>query len=369
MLINYISFDSISEGVGASQVLKLVETYMELGQEVNLVTFEKMKPNKDLLKKFYSTGIRWKPIPFGNLGLIGGITRVKTLMREIPHGNVIHARGDLPAFCGLVGTSQPLLWDVRSLWVEQRKMMNPREFTKPVEITLKQMNRYVARNCAAFTTLTDAIVPSLISSSPELPSIHKTIPTCVDLNMFKVSEFDKNPITQILLLGNYNKLYNTFWMREFLLEWRKIENTNILWAHDAEFVDKSHPLSVFEQVTVPHSDVPQLIKQSHIGLLFLNQSKNMSLKAAMPTKIAEFWASGRPIIISKGVGDIDQIIEKYRVGVSVDQSIHPKDSIERIRSIISDSQTPDRCRYVAEKFFNMQLAAQDYLNLLTQIAI
>lgn len=342
---------------------------MSLGQEVNLVTFEKVKPSEDLFNKMHSSGIRWKPIPFGNTGLIGGITRVKKIMREIPDGNVIHARADLPAFCGLVGTSQPLLWDVRSLWVEQRKMMNPREFNKAVEIVLKQMNRYVAKNCAAFTTLTDAIVPSLISRYPTLPSIHKTVPTCVDLNMFRVSKLEKDSLTQILLLGNFNRLYDTTWMREFLLEWRKLEKTKILWAHDAEFMVNSHPLSVFEQITVPHADVPRIIRKSHVGLLFLKQSNDMSLKAAMPTKIAEFWASGRPIIVSKGVGDVDPIIEKYRVGVSLDQSMHPKMAIDEIRSLISDRETPDRCRYVAEKFFDIQLAARNYVNLLSQIAI
>ena len=115
-------------------------------------------------------------------------------------------------------------------------MMNPREFNKAVEIVLKQMNRYVAKNCAAFTTLTDAIVPSLISRYPTLPSIHKTVPTCVDLNMFRVSKLEKDSLTQILLLGNFNRLYDTTWMREFLLEWRKLEKTKILWAHDAEFM-------------------------------------------------------------------------------------------------------------------------------------
>jgi hypothetical protein len=59
VLINYISFDSISEGVGASQILKLAEAYISLGQEINLVTFEKVKPSKDLINKVLSSGIRW----------------------------------------------------------------------------------------------------------------------------------------------------------------------------------------------------------------------------------------------------------------------------------------------------------------------
>lgn len=367
MRINYLSIDSVAEGVGASQILNLVEAYRMLDQQVNLVTFEKTPPNGALLDRLHSSGINWKPLPFGSKGALGGLLRMKMLMREIPEGDVVHARGDIPAFSGLVGSSTPLLWDVRSLWIEQRKSMDPEEFNKIVELVLKRMNQYVSKNCSAYTTLTDAILPELVNRHPFLPVLHKTIPTCVDLNKFSVSNFENTNVIHFLLLGNFNELYDTTRMSSFLSDLQKLEKIEILWAHDTNLLDRANPLCSFNQTSVSHFEVPKLIRQSHVGLLYLKDSKDLSLLAAMPTKIAEFWASGRPIIISKGVGDVDSLIEEYKIGLSVDKSMSSYEILIELQELLQDPETPNRCRFVAEKFFSIQTAAQSYLDIFNQI--
>lgn len=365
--INYLSFDSLSEGVGASQVLNLVEAYRNLDQQVNLVTFEKVQPQSHLKDRISSAGISWTPIAFGRTGAIGGLTRIRTLIRNIPQGDVTHARGDLPAFSGLMGSTSPLLWDVRSLWVEQRKLMNPAEFNAIVEIILRKMNGYVSANCAAYTTLTNAIMPELISRYPNLPTLQKTIPTCVDLSKFEVSSFAWNTTLQFLLLGNFNQLYDTLWMKKLLLKLQSIESIEVLWARDYNLKHQLNPLSIFNQTSVLHSEVPNLIRRSHVGVLLLKNPHDLSLKASMPTKIAEFWASGRPIIISKGVGDVDSINQEYGVGLSIDESMEAPEILENLRTLIADPYTPERCRFVAEKYFDIQIAAKNYLRLFHQI--
>jgi glycosyltransferase involved in cell wall biosynthesis len=245
--------------------------------------------------------------------------------------------------------------------------MDPNEFNKVVELVLKQMNRYVSKNCSAFTTLTDAVLPELTNRHPSLPILHKTIPTCVDLNKFLVSEFEKKDAIHFLLLGNFNMLYDTTRMYSFLSELRTLEKVEILWAHDSNVWDRTNPLCTFDQTSVPHFEVPNLIRQSHVGLLFLKDSKDLSLLAAMPTKIAEFWASGRPIIISKGVGDVDSLIEEYKIGLSVEDSMSSQEILVRLQELIQDSETPNRCRFVAEKFFSIDNAAQSYLDIFEQI--
>jgi glycosyltransferase involved in cell wall biosynthesis len=368
VIINYLSFDSISEGVGASQVLNLVEAYRYLDHEVNLLTFEKIQPPPHLINRIESAGIVWTPIKFGRGGTTGGLVRLQKLIRNIPHGDVIHARGDLPAFSGLVGASIPLLWDVRSLWIEQRKIMNPIQFNTTIEVTLRRMNQYVSRNCKAFTTLTDAIVPELNYRYQNLPTFHKTIPTCVDLLNFQVSKSPLNRSLKILLLGNFNNLYNTVWMQRFLFELQDLVPADVLWAHDSSIGYPDSPLNSFQQTSVAHHEVPDLITNSDFGLLLLNNSDDLSLKAAMPTKIAEFWASGRPIIISGGVGDVDSLIHEYGVGLSISESMSTLEILESIRLLIADPDTSERCRFVAEKYFDIRKAAKDYIDLFQQIS-
>lgn len=368
MRINYLSFDSISEGVGASQILNLAEAYRNLDQEVNLVTFEKIKPSIVLINRLHSAGINWKPLTFGRNGLLGGMSRMKRLVRDIPEGDVVHARGDLPAFSGLIGSSLPLLWDIRSLWFEQRRSMNPNEFNKVVEVVLKRINAYVSENCSAYTTLTDAILPELTIRYPLLPDLHKTIPTCADLDKFQVSKFEAKEGINLLLLGNFNQLYDTTWMHKCISQMQRLDRMSVMWAHDLNLEDKDNPLSAFNQISVSHLEVPDLIRKSDAGLLFLKGSKDFSLMAAMPTKIAEFWASGRPIIISKGVGDVDLLIKEYKIGLSIDESMESQEILSKLHELIQDSQTPNRCRYVAEKYFSIETAAQNYLDLFQRIA-
>jgi glycosyltransferase involved in cell wall biosynthesis len=93
-----------------------------------------------------------------------------------------------------------------------------------------------------------------------------------------------------------------------------------------------------------------------------------SLSAAMPTKIAEFLACGRPIVVNKGLGDMDQFIEEFNVGVILDgTSKNLLESATKLATLLEDNETPSRCRALAEKYFSMEIGAEKYLHLYSQI--
>ena len=84
----------------------------------------------------------------------------------------------------------------------------------------------------------------------------------------------------------------------------------------------------------------------------------------MPTKIGEFLACGRPIVVNKGLGDMDQFVEEFNLGVILDgTSKNLVESASKLASQLSDSETPKRCRAAAEKYFNMEVGANKYLDM------
>ena len=66
--ISYLSVDSIQEGVGSSQITPLILGLAKKGKQVCLITFEKVKPSKDLVEMFSRAGVEWVAKEFGKPG-------------------------------------------------------------------------------------------------------------------------------------------------------------------------------------------------------------------------------------------------------------------------------------------------------------
>jgi hypothetical protein len=62
--------------------------------------------------------------------------------------------------------------------------------------------------------------------------------------------------------------------------------------------------------------MPNLVATAHFGMAICKENTGESLAAAVPTKIGEFLASGRPLIVSKGVGDMDALLNDSKRQIS-----------------------------------------------------
>ena len=88
-----------------------------------------------------------------------------------------------------------------------------------------------------------------------------------------------------------------------------------------------------------------------------------ALTAVAPTKVAEFLASGRPMLVSQGIGDLDALLEENRVGVSIRSSGDLVEDLLRFISLVRDADVSARCRKVAEENFSMETAIKKYLSV------
>ena len=91
--LTYLSFDSLQEGVGASQVLSYVVKLSE-HQKIRLVSFEKVDPPENLRNLIASNGIEWFPLRFGNYGAAGGISRVLRMAQKIERKSIVPSESE-----------------------------------------------------------------------------------------------------------------------------------------------------------------------------------------------------------------------------------------------------------------------------------
>ena len=125
------------------------------------------------------------------------------------------------------------------------------------------------------------------------------------------------------------------------------------------------------RVSVSPAEMPDLIASSHLGLSICRDDAGISLQAAMPTKIGEFLACGRPVVVNSGLVDAARIVNTNFCG-SVYGSSGPR-SVERVvdelEDQLLDSETPGRCRDAAEANFNLDRAVEELVELYGSVAM
>jgi hypothetical protein len=361
--VTYLSVDSIQEGVGSSQITPLILGLAEKGKKVCLITFEKTKPPNELYEMFSKAGVAWIAKEFGRPGSVGGMVRLNSLRGNVPKSLVLHGRSDIATSAAIWSSIEaPVLWDVRSLWSDQRLLIGTDGWNSLTARGARTLEDIAAKKSTAMSTLTAAVVPFLEQRHKRIPKIREVIPTCVQTSKFVHSPMPDGQIT-CLLSGTFNNYYDIDRTRQILEEIRKTVNLRTIWARANE--SSMEKLGVGEDIIVSatHSEMPNLVKQSHFGIAICKQDNLDSLAAAVPTKIGEFLASGRPVIVSNGIGDLDQLLSKSQTGLVIGHRNSLETVAEEIILLLKDSETPSRCRELATQHFDMNKAVDRYLEI------
>jgi hypothetical protein len=361
--VAYLSIDSIQEGVGSSQITPLVMGLAAQGKKVCLVTFEKTKPSKDLVDRLQKSGVEWKPREFGRAGFLGGIARLRDLRRNVPDADVLHGRSDIPTAAAIWSRVQsPVLWDVRSLWSDQRALIGTQGWNSVTARGARSLENVSAKHAKAMTTLTAAVVPILQARHSRLPGIREVIPTCVQTSKFVPSAMPKGQIV-CLLSGTFNNYYDIDRTRLIIEAIRKRIDLKVIWARASESPETYLGVGEDLVISASHDEMPELVKMAHFGLAICKEDDLGSLAAAVPTKIGEFLASGRPMIVSKGLGDMDTYFRESKAGIVVSKAASLEGLAAQIEALIADPEVPDRCRSLAMEHFDMEKAITIYSNV------
>ena len=118
---------------------------------------------------------------------------------------------------------------------------------------------------------------------------------------------------------------------------------------------------------VSPGEVPRYLKASDVALSFIKPC--YSKRASSPTKVAEYLASGLPVVCNAGIGDIDQVIEGNRVGVLLRQ-FDREAYFQALRAVeeLRRDGVSDRCRAAARQRFDLEkVGGARYLRLYRRV--
>jgi glycosyltransferase involved in cell wall biosynthesis len=202
------------------------------------------------------------------------------------------------------------------------------------------------------------------------------IPTSVDLkNFFFQSRNPKVPYTfgYVGALGTWYLLDEMLVFFKSILERKHVatflivnrnEHSLILDGVRRANIDPSY----IEVVSAEHHRVPSLVGRMHSAAALIRPS--YSKVASAPTKVGEYLASGIPCLGNAGVGDVHEVLEGNRVGVSVfdfSQSTLAA-AADRLLTLGEDPGLTYRCRSTAERFFSLSSACEKYATIYSDIS-
>ena len=387
----FISYNGMLDPLGQTQVIPYLRELAQRGVQFTLLSFERaaafvgegVRKREELRRELREQGIEWhslryhqRPsVPATMYDVIAGIRKGKSLIKRNRIG-LVHARSHIPATIALalkrrLGTK--MIFDLRGLMAEEYvDAEHWREGSIPYRIT-KAAERRIFEETDAVVTLTERIWP-IIREWQGLRGRevqHEVIPCCVDLSLFKFSDEERakrraelgiGDKFTIVYSGSLDGWYLTEKMADFFAVFRRRRpDAHLLWLTNGShervkglMASRKVEPDQFSVLSVPARLVPSYLAAADAGLSFIRRC--FSKIASSPTKNAEYLACGLPLIINRGIGDSDALVEEWNAGVLLEDFTDAE--YERIGSAIesmaSQRDARQRARSVAERLFDLQ---------------
>lgn len=375
----YLTRNGLLEPLGQSQVMAYLRGLSEY-YSITLISHEKLKDlsNNELMDQARTNcskyGICWLPQKFQPhpkiiapaLSILKMIWLVKKeVNREGFH--LIHARSYIPAFVALIVSSLkgiPFIFDMRALWPEELITAGKIKRGSLLHRTIVRAERSILARSAAVVSLTNVAVNYLKSKYlVELKNQRiVVIPTCVDLE--KYTPHIKN-YHNPKIYGCIGTILSGWFRTDLLSSWIRVaalrdpkSRFEILTRDDATKVRKIlDPTNEFiERLSIKSvlsKNIPDAIRVHGISLMFFTEG--LGKLGSSPTRLAEALGSGIPIVVNKGVGDVEDIVKENNIGVIVegDSKKQMEEAFERLQILLQDPELSNRCFNTAKSIFSL----------------
>ena len=351
----YLSMDPVTSTVGSSQVVAYVCRLAERGVPVHLHSFEHDIEHESSAI-LGDAGVRWTAHHFGRPGVRGGLGRVVRLAASIRGSHLVHARRDMAAGAAMLAGVDHWLWDVRSLWADQKVATGVFSASSPQARIFRRIERRAAGRSRHVVALTPSAIDELDRRYDGVVGPKATVvTTCVDRRRFKPAPMPPMSTVRLLLAGTLNRFYDVPSMLNLVAELRTRRSVELLVASpDDTDWDSELDSAGAVRISATAGEMPALIASCHAGLSICRDDAGISLVAAMPTKIGEFLAVGRPVVVNSGLLDAASMVDKAGAGVVVDGSVVGLDAAAtRLLELLDDNATPERATGLAGESFDL----------------
>ena len=385
----YISYNGLGEPLVHSQVLPYLAGLVAAGHEIFLLTYERRgagasydeqqhRAAADLAK----IGVRWRALTYHRwpsftatlYDVLRGFASAVTAIRR-DRVAAIHARSYVPAVIGwwarrLFGVR--FVFDMRGLMADEYVDAGNWKAAGSLYRLTKSTERRMIAAADEVVVLTHRVKAHLVEAFSEIPDLSArttVVPCCVDDSRFALpAEPRSGEGVRLVYVGSVGTWYLLDEMLDFFAAGASTApGSSFLWLnqHDhavirAAAAKRGLPPEVIQIAAVRPDEVPARLSGAHVGVSFIKPT--FSKRASSPTKFAEYLAAGLPVVTNTGVGDLDDIVRKHRIGIVV-QSLTPDGYRRAWRELAELRRDPGlalRCRRVAEEEFSVRVGVALY---------
>lgn len=401
--ILFISYDGMTDPLGQSQVIPYLAGLAKYGYSFTILSCEKpgkFEKHKNYVENLLSSfDIKWAYIPYHKrppvLSSVYDVMMLKKKAKQLhtkEKFDMVHTRAGLPALIGLWMKKKfgvKFLHDIREFYADSRVdggMWNTNNiFYKTIYSYFKRKEEKEIENCDGIVCLTysaERIINEWPEYNKQIPL--EVIPCSVDLNLFDPEKISAETIMKlkkevgikdsdfiVSYLGSIGGWYLTDEMMKFCkITSDKLPAAKFLFVtphqHDIIFETAMKFEIPREKIFVKHAqrtEVPLLLSLSNYSIFFIKPC--YSKQSSSPTKHGEIMAMGTPVITNRGVGDVAEIVEKYKSGIILEE--FNEDEYQRVAGIISDEFLSGNCnpnksgiRSGAIEYYNLDRAIEKY---------
>ncbi len=396
----YICYFGINEPLVQTQVLPYLRQLSAAGVRVNLLTFEQglrktwsAADVKSQRESLAADGISWfglayhksPSLPATLYDIVAG-ARFALRMARREGIRVLHARSHVPmAMALLAGRFMrfKLIFDIRGLMAEEyADAAIWTEGSLPFRM-VKRLERAGIRRADQIVVLTASLRDWLVGRRLKSAEEIEVIPCCVDIGRFEedqsanVGEASPSDRFDVVYAGSLVGLYLIEEMGRFFAALKTREPRAFLriltMSPRDEAAMRLRQAGISQDDfwigTVSADEVPRQLRRARLGLSF--RKPMFSQIAASPTKIPEYLAAGLPVVSNAGIGDVDDLLERERVGVVVRDFTTAEfaRAAEVAHALANDASVRAHCVEVARRYFDLQeVGGKGYANVYSRIA-
>jgi glycosyltransferase involved in cell wall biosynthesis len=403
----YICYFGLREPLVQTQVLPYLRELNKLqGLRVSLLTFEpelrrtwtvdEITRERESLS---AEGITWYRLPYHQrpsvlataYDIAAGTAFMFNLLRR-EQVDIIHCRVHVPALIGMLARTlsrrKPrILFDIRGFMPEEYTDAGVWPEGGWLYRVAKRIERWLIRESDGFVVLTEKAREILFPESKETGADSfgrpvEVIPCCVDLDRLAGAtaaarerlreEWGVTGRRVIVYVGSFGGWYLTDSMLEFFATARRQDPGTfvlVLTQREAGIAERLQELGFgagdYLVTKAAPAEVPRFLAASDIAISFIKAC--FSKQSSSPTKIAEYLACGLPIIANRGVGDIDELLEKNNVGILLD-GLDTTSFLKAIDAVGELGDAAERSKKVARDEFDLtRVGGERYRRLYTKL--
>ena len=379
-----MSYDGAMDPLGASQVVPYLIGLVARGVAITLITFE--KPERwaqtagrlAMQRRLEACGIRWRPLRYHKRPRLGSTlldvaAGSRAIAREAARfaPALIHCRGDVATVMARWARLPPtirFLYDVRGLFSDERVETGSWRPESLLDRAVKRMEAANLQRADGAVVLTRHAAATLRRRCPSLSSL-RVIPTCADVSTFTPRAPGQKPGFGLVYSGSVGTWYMAEEMVAFARLAAEVVPGPVLFL--TQEPKELRRLGATPDWAEIHAAEPGAVGEwlRRGTALFFFIRPIPSKRASCPTKFAEGLASGLPVVCNRGIGDLDDVIEREGVGVLVDgfSDAAYSDAVLRLKGLLEDPGLSGRCRRLAETRYSVDLGVDAYHGLYTEL--